>query len=146
MDQFADRMVARGPTLGPDRETWTGSLHIVDLPDAGAARDFVAGEPFERARLFGEHLVRRFHERLGRGMWDFHDDSDQPRFLVIAQHELTAVHAEDVIVHGDLRTADDAAPTGSALAIRAPTRAALAARLGASSDLEIHDWEFGGRR
>jgi hypothetical protein len=34
MDRFADGMVARGPTLGPDRATWTGSIHIVDLPDS----------------------------------------------------------------------------------------------------------------
>ena len=35
MDRFADGMLARGPTLAPDRETWTGSIHIVELPSAG---------------------------------------------------------------------------------------------------------------
>ena len=34
MDGYADAMLARGPTLTPDRATWTGSMHIVDLPDA----------------------------------------------------------------------------------------------------------------
>ena len=36
MDGFADAMIARGPTLTPDREIATGSLHIVDLPDPEA--------------------------------------------------------------------------------------------------------------
>lgn len=45
MDRFADRMTARGPTLAADRGTWTGSLHVVDLPGADAAREFVEREP-----------------------------------------------------------------------------------------------------
>lgn len=46
LDGFADGMTARGPTLGTDRETWTGSLHVVDLPSAEAVREFVAREPY----------------------------------------------------------------------------------------------------
>jgi hypothetical protein len=38
MDGFADGMTARGPTRGTDRQTWTGSLHVVDLPGSNAAR------------------------------------------------------------------------------------------------------------
>ena len=38
MDGYAEAMIARGPTLTPDRTTWTGSMHMVDLPDAQAAR------------------------------------------------------------------------------------------------------------
>ncbi len=37
MDGFAEAMIARGPTLTADRETATGSVHIVDLPDLDAA-------------------------------------------------------------------------------------------------------------
>jgi len=33
-DGFAAGMTARGPTLLADRTTWTGSVHIVDLPSA----------------------------------------------------------------------------------------------------------------
>ena len=33
MDRFADGMIARGPTLAADRATWTGSIHIVNLPE-----------------------------------------------------------------------------------------------------------------
>lgn len=38
MDGFADGMTARGPRRGTDRQTWTGSLHVVDLPGSNAAR------------------------------------------------------------------------------------------------------------
>ena len=34
MDGYADRMIARGPTLTDDGAAATGSLHIIDLPDA----------------------------------------------------------------------------------------------------------------
>jgi len=59
MDRFAAGMTARGPTLGPDRETWTGSLHIVDLPSEAAARSFVENEPYNRAGRFSEHQIGR---------------------------------------------------------------------------------------
>src|SRR4051812_14283494 len=51
MDGFSDGMIARGPTLAADRETWTGSVHILDLPSADAAREFVGREPYNRAGL-----------------------------------------------------------------------------------------------
>lgn len=35
-------MITRGPTLTEDGETPTGSVHIVDLPDSAAARDFAS--------------------------------------------------------------------------------------------------------
>lgn len=63
MDAFADGMTARGPTLGADRETWTGSVHIVDLPSAEAAREFAEREPYNRAGLFEHHTIRRFTKR-----------------------------------------------------------------------------------
>src|SRR4029453_9307056 len=59
MDDYAAAMIARGPTLTPDRTTWTGSMHMVDLPDAQAARVFAFQEPFYRAGVYGEVLVRR---------------------------------------------------------------------------------------
>jgi hypothetical protein len=33
MDAFAESMVARGPTFAADRETVTGSLHVLSLAD-----------------------------------------------------------------------------------------------------------------
>jgi uncharacterized protein len=137
MDAFAAGMTARGPTLGPDRETWTGSLHIVDLPSAAAAREFVEREPYNRAGLFEHHTIRRFNNLLGRTMWDYEAASEDPRFLVIAPHQLD-VAGLPLIVHGELFE-----PAGMAIALQAPSRDALA-HLG--QDAEIHDWEFGGRR
>ena len=32
MDRFAESMIARGPTLDANRETATGSLHVLTLP------------------------------------------------------------------------------------------------------------------
>jgi hypothetical protein len=149
MDQFADGMTARGPTLGADRESWTGSLHIVDLPSVEAAYEFVEREPYNRAGLFEEHLIRRFDNLLGRTMWEFPGGTDGPRFLVIAHGlpDLTALSPERLIVHGELLTLDDGRPAGLALALQAPARQEVDALLGGGdSDAQVFDWEFGGRR
>jgi uncharacterized protein len=167
MDDFADGMTARGPTLAADRATWTGSVHIVDLPSAEAAREFVEREPYNRAGLFEQHVIRRFKNLLGRTMWDSPGGSDDPRFLVIAQlppeareqavagrlTDFTAPVRGRLIVHGELLTPDDARPLGVVVALQAPTREAVEAvlsdrRVGVEEHLavQIHDWEFGGRR
>jgi hypothetical protein len=138
MDRFADGMTARGPTLGRDRETWTGSLHIVDLPTPEAAREFVENEPYNRAGLFQRHTIHRFTNLLGRTMWEFEKAPDQPLFLVITDDEPT-VPRERLIVHGELFTLDEARPAGVAFALQAPARDAVAGE-------HVLDWEFGGRR
>jgi len=73
MDRFAASMIARGPTFGPDRETVTGSLHIVGLPSVDAVREFVAREPNNREGVYAE-----------RTMWEFTGVADEPKFLIIA--------------------------------------------------------------
>jgi uncharacterized protein YciI len=167
MDGFADGMTARGPTLLADRTTWTGSVHIVDLPSAEAAREFVEREPYNRAGLFVQHVIRRFKNLLGRTMWEFPGGPDDPSFLVIAQvlaeageharavrlPDLTGLPRERLIVHGELLTPEDARPVGVVLALHAPTREAVdallrdrQAGLDKHLDVQIHDWEFGGRR
>ncbi|HLL67574.1 MAG TPA: YciI family protein [Micromonosporaceae bacterium] len=45
MDGFEAELIARGPTLAADDDTPTGSLHIVELPNAAAARAFAVDEP-----------------------------------------------------------------------------------------------------
>jgi len=164
MDGFAAGMVARGPTLAADRETWTGSVHIVDLPSAEAAREFVEREPYNRAGLYEHHIIRRFKNLLGRTMWEFPGGSADPRFLVMVHLpaeageaapalRLPEVPREHLIVHGELLTLDDARPAGVVLALQAPTREAVGALLSGGGaeldqqfDLQILDWEFGGRR
>ena len=139
MDRFADGMIARGPTLAADRETWTGSVHILDLPSADAAREFVEREPYNRAGLFEHHLVRRFKNLLGRTMWESPGGSDDPRFLVIAHataERCCRLARERLIVHGELLTPDDARPVGVVLALQAPTREAVDALLGGQAGLD----------
>ena len=145
MDRFAAGMTARGPTLGRDRETWTGSIHIVDLPSAAAAREFVEQEPYNRAGLFEDHMIYRFTNLLGRTMWEFPGGAGDPRFFVIGRGASTTLPRERLIVHGELLTPEDATPAGVVLALEAPSRAAVDELVGAR-DVEIHDWEFGGRR
>jgi uncharacterized protein YciI len=167
MDRFADAMIARGPTLAADRETWTGSVHIVDLPSADAARAFVEREPYNVAGLYEHHSIRRFVNLLGRTMWEFPGEAADPRFFVIAHlvrgggepaarrppPDFTDLPRELLIVHGEPLTPDGARPAGVALALQAPTREAVGIllrrgrpRLDDDFELQIHDWEFGGRR
>jgi uncharacterized protein len=160
MDAYAGSMIARGPTFGADRETVTGSLHVLAVPDVEAAREFVGREPNHLAGVYGEHLVWRFENMLGRTMWEFPGKADEPRFLVLAHTQrkpdppesLPPAMRERLILFGALSALDDAEPVGTALAIQASSRQAVAAlieeaRLGdETDDVEIHDWEFGGRR
>ena len=60
---------------------------------------------------------------------------------------------EQLIVYGALLELDDAAPAGVAVAVQGPDRQAAEslleegrAGLTAFPSIEIHDWEFGGRR
>ena len=169
MDGFAESMIARGPTFGLDRETVTGSLHVLGLPSVDAAHEFVAREPNNRAGVYAEHSVWRFETLLGRTMWEFSGAADEPRFLIIARsdpaqeagesgrpippEDLSIGLRERLILYGVLTTLDDARPIGVALAVAARDREAVDAlleeeRLGLDlfPDIEIHEWEFGGRR
>ena len=162
MYRFADSMIARGPTLDTDRETATGSLHVLALPSVDAVREFVALEPNHRAGVYGEHLVWRFENLLGRSMWEFTSQAVEPRFLLIGRSPLgrpvspenfPAELRERLILYGALATLEGREPAGVALALQAPDRNAVdqlvadeQTGLGAFSQLEIHNWEFGGRR
>ena len=79
MDGFADTMIARGPTLAPDRATATGSLHVLGLPSVAAANAFVEREPNNRAGVYAEHRIWLFENLLGRTMWEFARGADEPR-------------------------------------------------------------------
>jgi uncharacterized protein YciI len=162
MDRFSGSMIARGPTLDTDRETATGSLHVVALPSVETAREFVALEPNSRAGVYREHLIWRFENLLGRSMWEFSSQAAEPLFLIIGRSHLgPPVSAETLpaellkrlVLYGSLTTLDGAEPVGVALALQAPDREAVDALvgdeqtgLGAFSEVEVHNWEFGGRR
>jgi hypothetical protein len=169
MDRFAESMIARGPTLTADRETATGSLHVLGLPDADAAREFVAREPNNRAGVYAEHFIWRFENLLGRTMWEFSSVADEPTFLLIPhshrdhgpgragrpipRESLPPELRERLILYGALRPLDDSEPVGVALAAQARNRDALTlllegerARLDVLRHVDVHDLEFGGRR
>ncbi len=172
MDGFADAMIARGPTLTPDRKTATGSLHIVDLPDAEMARAFAFEEPYYRSGVFREALVRRWRNELGATMWDYVSNAADPiQFLVLghgrsgvdaAVDELVEKHrryfverryVDRLIERGPLLSDDGLEWVGSAMLVEVPGRAAVEEMLadepyveaGLYEKIEIHDWQFGGR-
>jgi uncharacterized protein YciI len=172
MDGYAAAMIARGPTLTPDRTTWTGSMHIVDLPDARAAQVFAFQEPFYQAGVYDQVLVRRWRNALGRTMWDHPaEPGDDRRFLVIGrgnpdmEADRQAVeaaqrrwfgergHRDGIILRGPLLADDGIGWMGSALLVQLVDRAAVEAmlagapyvRAGLYASVEVHDWQFGGR-
>lgn len=168
MDEFADSMIARGPTLAPDRETATGSLHVLGLPSVEAAIEFVEREPNNRAGVYAEHRIWAFANLLGRTMWDSTGDADEPRFLVIGRSgrdhgepvsapvPLDALRVElreRLILYGGLAEPESGEMIGVAVALEAPGKDAVetllrdgAAGLDAFRGVEVHDWECGGRR
>ena len=144
MDGYADGMIARGPTLTEDGLTATGSLHVVDLPDAEAVRVFAFEEPNYRAGVYAEVLIKRFRNLLGRTMWEFGGDLDVSRFLVIAHarpgtseaplESLDAgVQGDKLILCGPLLSNDGSAWVGDAFAVDLPEREEVGALIGAVS-------------
>ncbi|MDO0935127.1 YciI family protein [Streptomyces sp. DG2A-72] len=155
MDRYAKELIARGPTFADDGETPTGSVHIVDLPDPAAARAFAFDEPNYQAGVYRDVLLRRWHNLLGRTMWDFPGGpSGGNRYLVLGLGSGAAVDTvpppdrNELIAYGPLLSDDGAAWLGTAVLLRAPDPATARAVLAADryADIEVHDWEFGGRR
>ncbi|WP_329530010.1 YciI family protein [Streptomyces sp. NBC_01450] len=154
MDRYAKEMIARGPTFTSDGETPSGSVHIIDLPDPAAARAFAFDEPNYQVGAYRDVLLRRWRNMLGRTMWDFPGGrTGGNRYLVLG---LGAGQAVDLVVpsdrdgliaYGPLLSDDGATWLGTAVLLRAPNpdmaRAVLTPE--AYADIEVHDWEFGGR-
>ena len=130
MDDYAEGMIARGPTLADDGVTPTGSLHIVDLPNAEAARVFAFEEPNYKAGVYAEVFVRRWRNALGRTMWQFAGEPESVRFLVIAHGKPNqddggwdvAALGDRLIVCGPLLAEDGSTWVGDALAASPPPR------------------------
>ncbi|MEU8889526.1 YciI family protein [Streptomyces sp. NPDC048442] len=154
MDGYAKELIARGPTLTEDRETPTGSVHVVDLPDAAAARAFAFDEPGYQAGVYRDVLLRRWRNLLGRTMWDFPGGptggnrylviglgSGQPADLVVPSDR------DELIAYGPLLSDDAATWLGTAALLRAPDPGTARAVLTADryAGVEVHDWQFGGR-
>ncbi|MEV0324389.1 YciI family protein [Streptomyces sp. NPDC050658] len=165
MDQYANRLIARGPTFADGGETLSGSVHIVDLPDPAAARAFAFDEPCYQAGAYRDVLVRRWRNLLGRTMWDFPGGrTDGNRYLVLGlgseqaadsgsgDFDVPPVDRDELVAYGPLLSDDGARWLGTAALVRA--RDAESARSILTGEairdryagIEVHDWEFGGRR
>ena len=152
MDQFAATMIARGPTFTSD-ETLTGSVHVLDLPDPTAARAFAFEEPGYQAGAYRDVLLRRWHNSLGRTMWDFSGGRpDHNRYLVLgfsepATNDTELPRGDEVIACGPLLSDDGALVLGAAVLLEATSAHAAQGVLSADryAGVEVHQWEFGGR-
>ncbi|MFF4875145.1 YciI family protein [Micromonospora sp. NPDC000668] len=154
MDRYAEEMIARGPTFAEDGDTPTGSVHIIDLPDAAAARAFAFDEPNYQAGVYRDVLLRRWRNTLGRTMWDFSGGrTGGSRYLVLGlgagQAADLAVPPErdELIAYGPLLSDDDTTWLGTAALVRAPDpdKARAVLTPGRYAEIEVHNWAFGGR-
>ncbi len=149
MDRFAKQLIARGPTL--DGDTPTGSVHIVDLPDPAAARAFAFDEPNYQAGAYRDVLLRRWHNTLGRTMWDFPGGPEGSRYLVLglgSGDTDAPADQDDLIAYGPLLSDDGETWLGTAALVQAPAPDAARAVLTPDryAHIEVHTWQFGGRR
>ncbi|BCK69817.1 hypothetical protein Srufu_037700 [Streptomyces libani subsp. rufus] len=156
MDGYGAEMIARGPTMAVDGETPTGSVHIVDLPDPAAARAFAFDEPGYQAGVYRDVMLRRWRNILGRTMWDFPGgETDGNRYLVLGLGSGPAAdldvppEQDELIAYGPLLSDDGAGWLGTAALVRAAdpetARAVLAQDRYRYIDIEVHNWQFGGR-
>ncbi|MCE7006284.1 YciI family protein [Kibdelosporangium philippinense] len=149
MDGYS--LIARGPTF--EGELLTGSMHIVSVPDVAAARAFAFDEPNYQAGAYRDVLLRRWHNTLGRTMWEF-PGGRGGGYLVIglgtgdaADLELPA-DQDQLIAYGPLLSDNEANWLGTAMLVRAADPAAARGLLTVDryASIEVHEWEFGGRR
>ncbi|WP_367433140.1 YciI family protein [Streptomyces celluloflavus] len=155
MDGYEKELIARGPTFADDGEPPTGSVHIVDLPDPAAARAFAFDEPNYQAGAYRDVLLRRWRNTLGRTMWDFPGGrTGGNRYLVLglgagqAADLAVPPDRDELIAYGPLLSDDGAIWLGTAALVQAPDPETARAILTPDryADIEVHNWEFGGRR
>ena len=153
MDRFAATMIARGPTFTSDG-TLTGSVHILDLPNPTAARAFAFEEPGYQAGAYRDVLLRRWHNSLGRTMWDFsRGRPDNNRYLVLgftlepAADATELPHRDELIASGPLLSDDGSLVLGTAVLLEAPDADSAWEVVPADRyvGIEVHQWQFGGR-
>lgn len=146
MDRFD--LIARGPTFAGD--VVTGSVHIVDVPDAAAARAFAFDEPTYQAGAYRDVLVRRWRNVLGRTMWDFPGGREGGGHLVLGfgdgePVDLVPRRPAELIAYGPLLSDDGTAWLGTGALVRSADPAAVLT-VDRYAAVEVHEWEFGGRR
>ena len=89
LDAYADRLIARGPTLSESRDH-SGSVHIVRLGGRAAAMAFAHNEPYWRAGLYESLEVARFRNLLGVTMWQRKRRAGaEPSWLAVSRWPVT---------------------------------------------------------
>ena len=153
MDRYAAAMIARGPTFTTDG-TLTGSVHILTLDGPDASRAFALDEPGYQAGIYRDVLIRRWHNTLGRTMWDVGvDQGDRECYLVLGftppleVDPASPAPGGSVIVQGPLLSDDGSAVLGAALLVETSDPRLARDLLDAATyaDVEVHRWRPGGR-
>lgn len=168
MDGFASELIARGPTLSPDGSMHTGSVHIVDLPDAATARRFAFEEPYYRAGLYEAVTVLPYAPLVEGTMWDRPSPrADQQATFVLAtwieaasgrdsaielRDAFTGAGRDRWVFAGALLSEDSTAVRGVAAAVDLEpaeadelVRTAIGHAPGSPIGVERHRWRRGGR-
>ena len=156
MDRYAKEMIARGPTLADDRDTATGSVHILDLPDPATARAFAFDEPGYQAGVY-----RTCCCAAGATCWGA-PCGTSPAAVPAATDTLCSASArgrpptstvppgrDELIAYGPLLSDDGAAWLGTAALVRAPdpdTARTVLTTPDRYAGIEVHNWQFGGRQ
>jgi hypothetical protein len=105
--------------------------------------------------VYRDVLLRRWRNVLGRTMWDFPGGrTDGNRYLVLGLGEGPAaglalpLDRDELVAYGPLLSDDGDTWLGTAVLLRAPDPDTARAVLNPDryADIEVHDWEFGGRR
>ncbi len=123
------------------------------VADPTAARAFAFEEPGYQAGAYRDVMLRRWHNVLGRTMWDFRSSSELNRYLVLGFTRQPAANAtelpvrEDMIACGPLLSDDGSWVLGAAVLLEAPDedRARHVLTGDQYVGVEVHQWRFGGR-
>lgn len=106
--------------------------------------------------MYQDVLLRRWHNVLGRTMWDFAGGrAGGNRYLVLGLlgtgqtvDPALPTDCDELIAYGPLLSDDGTSWLGTAVLVRAPDP--NTARVTLPSDhydhIEVHTWQFGGRR
>lgn len=99
MDGWLPSMVARGPTLSPDGERHTGSVHVLTVDSLDTARRFAVDEPYARAGWYATVTVRAILPCVDGTMWDrpVGDPDRSSTFAVATWDPLAAQTALDLV-------------------------------------------------
>jgi hypothetical protein len=152
MDGWLPRMIGRGPTLSPDGEDHTGSVHVIDADDLVTARRFAFEEPYGSAGWYAEISVWPMSPVVDGTMWDRPKPTEgQTSSFLLATWsprpvgEVT-VERSNWLFAGTLLTDDLASTVGFAGAVDLAPTAAAGLAWDWPGAVEVRRWQRGGRQ